>query len=124
MFGAEKGANEYGVAIGNEAIFTREKPANTGLTGMDLVRLGLERSHSAREALNIIIQLLEEYGQGGNCGYRYKLQYMNSFIIADQKEAYVLETVKKWWAWKKKKVSGVYPMSFLYGRIMMNVQKG
>lgn len=101
MFGAEMGANEYGVVIGNEAIFTRERPAKIGLTGMDLVRLGLERSRSAKEALDIIIKLLGEYGQGGNCGYRYKLQYMNSFIIADQKEAYVLETVKKWWAWKK-----------------------
>ncbi len=101
MFGAEMGANEYGVIIGNEAIFTREKPSQTGLTGMDLVRLGLERSKSARETLNVIIQLLEEYGQGGNCGYRYKLNYMNSFIIADEREAYVLETVKKWWAWKK-----------------------
>jgi len=101
MFGAEMGANEYGVVIGNEAIFTREKPEKEGLTGMDLVRLGLERSHSAREALTIIIKLLEEYGQGGNCGYRYKLNYMNSFIIADEREAFVLETVKRWWAWKK-----------------------
>jgi secernin len=109
MFGAEMGANEYGVVIGNEAIFTREKTAKIGLTGMDLVRLGLERSHSAREALNIIIKLLEEYGQGGNCGYRYKLQYMNSFIIADHKEAYVLETVKKWWAWKK--IKGIWSIS-------------
>ncbi len=103
MFGAEMGANEYGVAIGNEAIFTKEKPAQTGLTGMDLVRLGLERSRSAREALDTIIKLLEEYGQGGSCGYRYKLYYMNSFIIADKKEAFVLETVKRWWAWKRVK---------------------
>ncbi|UCH51712.1 MAG: C69 family dipeptidase [Chloroflexota bacterium] len=101
MFGAEMGANEHGVAIGNEALFTREKPDTTGLTGMDLLRLALERSRTAKEALEVIIELLEKYGQGGNCGYRQKLLYMNSFLIADSGEAYVLETVKSWWAWKQ-----------------------
>jgi len=101
MFGAEMGANEYGVIIGNEALFTREKPSVIGLTGMDLLRLALERSKSAHEALNIIIDLLEKHGQGGNCGYRKTFLYMNSFLIADAAEAYVLETVKSWWAWKK-----------------------
>jgi secernin len=101
MFGAEMGANEHGVVIGNEALFTREKPDVTGLTGMDLLRLALERSRRAAQALEIIIELLERYGQGGNCGYRQKFFYMNSFLIADAKEAYVLETVKSWWAWKK-----------------------
>jgi len=101
MFGAEMGANEYGVAIGNEALFTKEKPDTAGLTGMDLLRLALERSSTAKEALETIIELLEKYGQGGNCGYRQKLLYMNSFLIADAAGAYVLETVKSWWAWKK-----------------------
>ena len=101
MFGAEMGANEHGVAIGNEALFTREKPDTTGLTGMDLLRLALERSRTARQALETIIELLEKYGQGGNCGYRQKLLYMNSFLIADHQGAYVLETVKSWWAWKQ-----------------------
>jgi secernin len=101
MFGAEMGANEHGVVIGNEALFTRDKPDTTGLTGMDLLRLALERSRKAAQALEIIIELLEKYGQGGNCGYRQKLLYMNSFLVADNKEAYVLETVKSWWAWKK-----------------------
>lgn len=109
MFGAEMGANEYGVMIGNEAIFTREKPSSTGLTGMDLLRLALERGKTAREALDVIISLLEEYGQGGNCGYRQKFLYMNSYLIADTTEAYVLECVKSWWAWKK--VSGVWSIS-------------
>jgi len=103
MFGAEMGANEYSVIIGNEALFTKEKPAATGLTGMDLLRLALERSRTARQALETIINLLEEHGQGGNCGYRQKIAYMNSFLIADQEEAYVLETVRSWWAWKEVK---------------------
>jgi len=101
MFGAEMGANEHGVVIGNEALFTREKPDINGLTGMDLLRLALERSRTAKQALETIIELLEKYGQGGNCGYRQKFLYMNSFLIADAAEAYVLETVKSWWAWKQ-----------------------
>ena len=101
MFGAEMGANEYGVMIGNEAVFTREKPSASGLTGMDLLRLALERGRTAREAMDTIIRLLEEHGQGGNCGYRHKLLYMNTWLIADECEAYVLESVKSWWAWKR-----------------------
>ena len=66
MWGAEMGANEYGVVIGNEAVYTREPYSPTGLLGMDLLRLGLERGKTAKEALDIIIKLLEKHGQGGN----------------------------------------------------------
>ena len=103
MFGAEMGSNEHGVVIGNEGLFTRVKPKKTGLTGMDLIRLALERCDSAKNALETIINLLEIHGQGGWSSYRDSLTayYMNSFIIADKTEAYVLETVEKNWAWKK-----------------------
>ncbi|UYP46508.1 hypothetical protein NEF87_002793 [Candidatus Lokiarchaeum ossiferum] len=109
MFGAEIGMNEHGVTIGNEALMTRVKPAKTGLTGMDLLRLALERSSNAIEARDVIINLLETYGQGGNCGYRDKLYYMNGFIIADYQQAIVLETVEKNWAWKE--IKGVWSIS-------------
>jgi dipeptidase len=105
MWGAEMGANEYGVVIGNEAVFTKLKVKNEGvLTGMDMLRLALERAVSAVEAKNIIIDLLRKYGQGGKCGYQDKsFSYHNSFIIADKKVAWVLETAGEYWVTKKVK---------------------
>ncbi len=102
IWGAEMGANQHGVVIGNEAVFTKvpheKKP---GLIGMDLLRLGLERGNTALEALNIITSLLMEYGQSGNCGFSHPFQYHNSFIIADSTEAWVLETAGREWAAEK-----------------------
>jgi len=101
MWGAEMGANEHGLMIGNEAVFTRVRftKKNDGLTGMDLLRLALQRADSAPKALETIISLLEAYGQDACGGYENRsLYYHNSFIIADAKEAYVLETAGRQWA--------------------------
>ncbi|MHA1292056.1 MAG: C69 family dipeptidase [Promethearchaeota archaeon] len=104
MWGAEMGANEYDVVIGNEAVYTHEPLRRIGLLGMDLLRLGLERGKTAKEALNVIIDLLEEYGQGGGCAYGDSTwTYHNSFLIADTENAYVLETADKWWIVEKVK---------------------
>lgn len=102
MWGAEMGANEFGVAIGNEAVYTKEELKKQGLLGMDLLRLGLERAKNAQEALSVITELLEKHGQGGDCAYEgHGWYYHNSYLIADPKEAYVLETADDWWVAEK-----------------------
>jgi secernin len=103
MFGAEMGVNEHGVVIGNEAVFTREKYSKKDvLTGMDILRLSLERSKTSDEARNTIIALIDRFGQGGNCSMDGKLYYHNSFfIIADADKAMVLETAGNQWVSKE-----------------------
>ncbi len=102
LWGAEMGVNDAGVAIGNEAVFTREpQTKEKKLLGMDLLRLALERATTAEQALEIIIALLHDYGQGGPCGFEDTLYYHNSFLIADKKAAWVLETAGDFWAAKR-----------------------
>ena len=102
IWGAEMGANEHGVVIGNEAVFTKvpndKKP---GLIGMDFLRLALERASTADEALDVMVDLLETYGQGGNCGFSHEMYYHNGFLIADPQSAWVFETAGKHWAAEK-----------------------
>lgn len=102
MWGAEMGANQCGVVIGNEAVWTHEpiqSEKEPALLGMDLVRLGLERGDTAEKAMAVITELLEEHGQGGACAEDDpSFTYHNSFLIADSTEAWVLETADRHWA--------------------------
>lgn len=102
-WGAEHGVNEAGVAIGNESIYTRLDPRGLppALIGMDLVRLGLERAASARDAVHVMTDLLELYGQGGT-GHDVALvgherPYWSSFLVADPADAWILETSGREW---------------------------
>ena len=111
MWGAEMGANEHGLVIGNEAIYSKV-PANKepALLGMDMLRAALERAVTPREAMQVIIELLEQFGQGGNCAsHGNEMYYHNSFLIANADDAWVLETIDKQWA--AKQVTDVYSIS-------------
>ncbi|XP_054548420.1 secernin-1 isoform X3 [Talpa occidentalis] len=95
------GANEHGVCIANEAINAKEPATETeALLGMDLVRLGLERGTTAKEALDVIVALLEEHGQGGNYYEDANSchSFQSAYLIVDREEAWVLETIGKYWA--------------------------
>jgi dipeptidase len=97
-WGFEHGLNEHGVAIGNHTVFTRDPLGAPGLIGMDLVRLALERGRSAAQAVEVITALAAAHGQGGS-GYADKeWAYHNSFLVADRREAYRLETSDRRWA--------------------------
>ncbi len=109
IWGAEMGANEHGLVIGNEALFTKVTYASSGLLGMDLLRLALERAATAREALNVITTLIDQFGQGGNHSAVHETYYHNSYIIADSNDAWVLETAGRHWA--AKQIKGIYSIS-------------
>ena len=107
MWGAEMGINEHGLVIGNEAVFSKVPPnKEPALLGMDLLRLALERAVTPREAVQVIVDLLEQYGQGGNCAsHGETMYYHNSFLLANADDAWVLETVDKQWAARQLKNS-------------------
>lgn len=116
IWGFEMGINEWGVSIGNEAEWANVQVKDEdALLGMDLVRLGLQRSRTAFEALKVITDLLETYGQGGSCKYgtsRSESSYHNTFVIADPEEIYLLETVREHWVYKK--IDDVTAVSNIY----------
>lgn len=110
-WGYEEGINEHSVVIGNEAIPTRTfrdvaahyrqggAPA-LGLLGMDLVRLALERSRTAREAVELIGAFVEQFGQFGSAVPTRPHDlggYDNSFLVADPHESWVVEAVGRRW---------------------------
>lgn len=108
VWGFEHGVNQYGLVIGNQAVFSRqiveERP---GLIGMDLVRLALERSRNREEAVDCISSLLETYGQGGSAFAPGGAGYHNSFNIADSSGAVFMETSGRHWVVRDVELDGL-----------------
>eukprot|EP00667_Euglena_gracilis_P013462 EG_transcript_13888 len=103
MWGAEMGANSRGVVVGNEAVWGRiASSSERRLLGMDFVRLMLERSSTAAEAVDVFVDLLARHGQGGPCDVNSEsFTYHNSYLIADANEAWVVESMDRWWVAKR-----------------------
>src|SRR3990172_1777431 len=101
-YGCEIGVNEFGLSMGEEAVFTTGmQEARDGIIGPDLMRIGLERAVNCREAIQIMTSLLEQYGQGGSAELKGNSHFDSSYILSDPDEAYILETAGREWAVKK-----------------------
>jgi hypothetical protein len=88
------GCNEPGVAIGVANWRSQLVGSAPGLTGTELTRLALERSHSARHAAEVLTDLIARHGQGDP-----STEAPDSvFLIADAHEACVLEVAGNCWA--------------------------
>jgi secernin len=117
-WGGEIGINEHGVAIGNEAVFSNvmHDEKMDGLITMDLLRLGLERSKTALEAVQVMGEMVHQFGQGGNCELPGNSPWDSSYLISDTKEAWILETAGREWAAKKARTIDSISNAYVIGR--------
>jgi secernin len=93
QWGYEHGLNEHGVSIGLTSIRTRRMEGPLTLSGSELVRLGLERATSARQAVDVVTDLVSRHGQGSA-----ELERDPALLIADGREAFVVEMFGSHWA--------------------------
>lgn len=111
-WGGEIGCNEHGVAVGNEAAFSNQKGGKDGVCVLDLLRLVLERSSSAREGVDVVAQHVETFGDGGNCQMMGNFWFDSGLLVADREEAYVINAAGRHWA--ARRVADVMAISNRY----------
>jgi secernin len=113
-YGCELGVNEFGLCMGEEAVFTTEMAeSRDGIIGPDLMRIGLERARTCREAIAVMTDLLETYGQGGSAELKGNSHFDSSFLMSDTSEAYILETAGRKWAVRR--IDGIGSISNMLG---------
>jgi secernin len=98
LWGYHQGVNEHGVAVGVTSIRTKLKNDQPGLAGTDLVRLALERAASARQAVDVVTDLIGRHGQSGFSAGPGEGAFDSSFLLADCREAFALEVCGSHWA--------------------------
>jgi secernin len=97
-WGFQHGVNEHGVAVGRAPLRTRIKDAALGLRGTDLVRLALERSLTARQAVDLLTDLVSRHGQAPELG---EAADGNVFLVADAAEAFAVEAAGCYWVYQE-----------------------
>src|SRR5262249_2473553 len=72
-----------------------------GLLGPDLARLSLERSRTARQAVDLLTGFVERYGQGAFSDCPREADRDNAFLVVDPTEAYAVETAGRHWVYQE-----------------------
>jgi hypothetical protein len=96
-WGYEHGLNEHNLTIGCSCFETKLQCERPGLLGPDLVRLALERCRTARQAVDLIADLVERHGQGAFFGCSEEVAGDCGLLIADPREAFAVETSGPFW---------------------------
>ena len=99
-WGYSHGVNEHGVAAGGTVVRTRAVRGTTGLSGGELVRLVLERCRTARQAVDLLSELVERHGQG-ECPGESQEGRDYAYLIADPVEAFAVETAGRHWVYQE-----------------------
>jgi secernin len=94
-WGFDSGVNEHQLAAGCVPLPFRIAGPESGLTGTDVVRLLLERAKTARQAVDLLTDLVERHGQGG------ATEGDHGFLVADPTEAFAVETAGPFWVYQE-----------------------
>jgi dipeptidase len=92
------GVNEHRVAAGCLRLPAALPLSQPGLLGTDLVRLILERCHTALQAVDLLTSLISRHGQGAFPACPDAAAHDNAILLADAHEAYVVEAAGQHWA--------------------------
>jgi secernin len=100
-WGYDHGVNEHQVAVGCLALTSALPCDHPGLLGTELTRLVLERSQTARQAVDLLTSLVERYGQSAFPAYTALAERDSAFLVVDPKEAYAVETAGRHWVYQE-----------------------
>jgi secernin len=90
------GVNERQVAAGCSSWQSLLPPGDPGLAATDLVRLALERSTTASQAVDVLTGFITRFGQRGASSAVAQTDHV--FLLADAREAFVIEAADRYWA--------------------------
>jgi dipeptidase len=100
-WGFSHGVNEHAVVAGGTVVRSLLSSSEPGLTGGDLVRLALERSRTARQAVDCLCTLVERHGQSAGPNAKGPGGSVHTFLIADPSEGFAVETAGRHWVYQE-----------------------